>query len=231
MTRPRFSALCILGLSSLMVLTACFGPPGPSPTTSSASPSATAGPTSTAGTTASATTSAPAASTTAAPPSSAPASPPATQEPVPSGLPEQTGPLAIYYVAVGDNARGAIAQFLNSRLGKILRINADGTIPADNPLVGATSGPNQAIWAYGLRNAFTFAFRPTTGTMYINDTGNAFRGIAKACAFGLQPLPIPVPPPYSYTAQSVGDGGAALVARLTSGDPNNQGRAGWVAVR
>ncbi|WP_227471437.1 hypothetical protein [Paenarthrobacter sp. YJN-5] len=103
MAKPRFSALCILGLSSLMVLTACFGPPGPSPTTSSASPSGTTGPTSTAGTTASATTSAPAASTPVAPPSSAPASTPATQEPVPSGLPEQTGPLTVYYVAVGDN--------------------------------------------------------------------------------------------------------------------------------
>ncbi|WP_324644483.1 hypothetical protein [Pseudarthrobacter sp. LT1] len=118
MTKPRLSALSVLGLSGLMVLTACFGPPSPGPTTSSAAPSPTAssaGPTTTASPT---TTPAPtmtatpttpgstsAAPTTpaAAPPSSAPASPPPTQEPTPTGLPEQTGPLTIYYVAVGDN--------------------------------------------------------------------------------------------------------------------------------
>ena len=70
-----------------------------------------------------------------------------------------------------------------------------------------------------------------TGTTYLNAMGNAFRGIARVCAFGPQPLPVPIAPPYSYTAQDVSDGGAALVARLTSPDPNQQGRAGWVAVR
>ncbi|UTT70622.1 hypothetical protein NMQ03_05655 [Arthrobacter sp. DNA4] len=118
MTKPRLSAFSVLGLSGLMVLTACFGPPAPGPTTSSAAPSPTAssaGPTTTASHT---TTPAPtmtatpttpgstsAAPTTpaATPPSSAPASAPPTQEPTPTGLPEQTGPLTIYYVAVGDN--------------------------------------------------------------------------------------------------------------------------------
>lgn len=101
-------------------------------------------------------------------------------------------------------------------------------------------------WVWAERNAIEQAspggdycgleaadYRPlgVTGTTYLNDVGNAFRGIAKTCAFGPQPLPVPTAPPYSYTAQDVSDGGAALVARLTSGDPNNQGRAGWVAVR
>ena len=118
MTRPRLSALSVLGLSGLMVLTACFGPPAPGPTTSSAAPSPTASsagpsttatPTMTTAPTMTATPTTPgstsAAPTTpgAAPPSSAPASPPPTQEPTPTGLPEQTGPLTIYYVAVGDN--------------------------------------------------------------------------------------------------------------------------------
>jgi hypothetical protein len=35
-------------------------------------------------------------------------------------------------------------------LGKILRINSDGTIPTDNPFYSSTSGTNRAIWAYGL---------------------------------------------------------------------------------
>jgi len=113
MTRPRHTALSVLGLSSLMLLTGCFGPPSPSPTTSSAAPSASpttsATPSTTATGTATATPTPPpstsAAPTTAAapPPSSAPAGPPPTQEPQPTGLPEQTGPLTIYYVAVDDN--------------------------------------------------------------------------------------------------------------------------------
>ena len=43
------------------------------------------------------------------------------------------GPDGKLYVAVGDNATGANAQTLANRHGKMLRINADGTIPTDNP--------------------------------------------------------------------------------------------------
>ncbi|MBK8465280.1 MAG: PQQ-dependent sugar dehydrogenase [Chloracidobacterium sp.] len=80
------------------------------------------------------------------------------------------------YVAVGDNASSANAQSLNNRLGKILRINSDGTIPGDNPttfpgIAGSTTGLNQAIWAVGLRNPYTFGVQPGTGRMYINDVG------------------------------------------------------------
>ena len=75
------------------------------------------------------------------------------------------------YIAVGDNANSANSQSLNNRLGKILRINSNGTIPPDNPLISQTTGNNQAIWALGLRNPFTFAFQPMTGRMFINDVG------------------------------------------------------------
>lgn len=75
------------------------------------------------------------------------------------------------YVAVGENANPANAQTLANRLGKILRINADGTIPADNPFFVIASGDNRAIWAVGLRNPFTFAFQPGSGRMFINDVG------------------------------------------------------------
>src|SRR6185436_20895725 len=58
----------------------------------------------------------------------------------------------------------------------ILRYNPDGSIPADNPssfpgIAGTTAGANQAIWAVGLRNPFTFAFQPGTGRLFINDVG------------------------------------------------------------
>jgi glucose/arabinose dehydrogenase len=75
------------------------------------------------------------------------------------------------YAAVGDNANGANAQTLANLHGKMLRLNADGTIPADNPFVAQTTGRNQAIWALGLRNPFTFAFQAGTGRMFINDVG------------------------------------------------------------
>ena len=81
------------------------------------------------------------------------------------------GPDGNLYVAVGDNANGANAQSLMTRLGKMLRITSSGGIPANNPFVGQTSGANQAIWALGLRNPFTFSFQASTTRMFINDVG------------------------------------------------------------
>lgn len=77
------------------------------------------------------------------------------------------------YVAVGDNANGANAQSMATRLGKILRYNDDGSIPPDNPFFASASGDNRAIWALGLRNPFTFAVRPGDGRMHLNDVGQA----------------------------------------------------------
>jgi hypothetical protein len=81
------------------------------------------------------------------------------------------GPDGKLYVAAGENANGANSQTLGNLLGKILRINKDGSIPSDNPFFGAASGVNRAIWALGLRNPYTFSFQPETGRMFINDVG------------------------------------------------------------
>ncbi len=85
----------------------------------------------------------------------------------------QFGPDGKLYVAVGENGNSANSQTLSTRLGKMLRLNADGSIPTDNPFYNAAgvSGNNRAIWALGLRNPFNFAFQPGTGRMYINDVG------------------------------------------------------------
>jgi glucose/arabinose dehydrogenase len=80
------------------------------------------------------------------------------------------GPDGKLYVAVGENAVSSNAQTLTNRLGKMLRINANGTIPADNPFPAAI-GVNRAIWAIGLRNPYTFSFQPFSGRMFINDVG------------------------------------------------------------
>jgi glucose/arabinose dehydrogenase len=74
------------------------------------------------------------------------------------------------YISVGDNANSANSQMLSNRLGKILRINSDGTIPSDNPFVNQLNA-TPAIWAFGLRNPFSFAFQLSTGRMFINDVG------------------------------------------------------------
>src|SRR5213082_1697314 len=82
------------------------------------------------------------------------------------------GPDGNLYIAVGDNAKGSSSQNLSNLLGKILLIAPDGTIPPDNPFVQSTTARHE-IWALGLRNPFTFAFRGTTNFMYINDVGQS----------------------------------------------------------
>ena len=77
------------------------------------------------------------------------------------------------YVAVGDNANGTNAQSMTNLLGKILRINADGSIPSDNPFSLTATGLNRAIWAKGLRNPYTFAVHPGTGRIFIDDVGQS----------------------------------------------------------
>jgi glucose/arabinose dehydrogenase len=77
------------------------------------------------------------------------------------------------YIAVGDNDNSANAQKLSNLKGKMLRINADGTIPQDNPFYDneKAEGKDKAIWARGLRNPFSFAVHPVAGTIFINDVG------------------------------------------------------------
>lgn len=83
----------------------------------------------------------------------------------------QFGPDGKLYISVGDGANGSTAQNLNSLLGKILRINTDGSIPEDNPFYTQTTGKYRSIWALGFRNSFTFAFQPGTGRLLANDVG------------------------------------------------------------
>jgi glucose/arabinose dehydrogenase len=56
------------------------------------------------------------------------------------------------FVTLGDRGNRNYAQDLSSTIGKVIRINADGTIPNDNPFVGR-DGVRPEIWSYGHRNA------------------------------------------------------------------------------
>ena len=57
------------------------------------------------------------------------------------------------------------AQNMDSLIGKIVRINADGSIPKDNPFVGR-QGVRPEIWSYGHRNVQAAALHPTTGELW-----------------------------------------------------------------
>jgi glucose/arabinose dehydrogenase/PKD repeat protein len=81
------------------------------------------------------------------------------------------GPDGKLYVSLGEQFTAEEAQSLTSYFGKILRINPDGTIPADNPFHDG-AGPNKdEIWAYGLRNPFRMSFDGPTGRLFIGDVG------------------------------------------------------------
>ncbi len=109
------------------------------------------------------------------------------------------GGLAIYnrqlYIGVGDTGHNKsppnnrLATCLNSPNGKILRINLDGSIPADNPLTllqtvtGCTDWdqpltpqpPDKRIFAWGVRNPFRFWIDPANGNLWLADVGENTR--------------------------------------------------------
>jgi putative heme-binding domain-containing protein len=86
------------------------------------------------------------------------------------------------YVAIGDQTAGKPAQEMNSLLGRLLRLNPDGSIPDDNPLVSKAHGKYRASWVLGLRNPFTFAVQPETGRLFINDVGGRAEEINEGVA-------------------------------------------------
>jgi glucose/arabinose dehydrogenase len=87
------------------------------------------------------------------------------------GGPIRFGPDGRLYVALGEQTSGRPAQSLAHLQGKILRLNPDGSIPADNPFHAETTGKHRAIWALGLRNPFGLAFEPGTGRLFATDVG------------------------------------------------------------
>ncbi len=84
------------------------------------------------------------------------------------------GPDRKLYVATGDGGSGGDpqgnGQRLGTLLGKLLRLNPDGSAPADNPFVGQ-AGARAEIWAYGLRNPFRASFDRVTGALWVGDVG------------------------------------------------------------
>ncbi len=75
------------------------------------------------------------------------------------------------YVGVGDGSNAPMADRLDSFLGKILRINDDGSIPADNPFAGTATGFYKAIYAIGFRNPFSMDIDLTSGKILVGEVG------------------------------------------------------------
>ncbi|WP_293309904.1 PQQ-dependent sugar dehydrogenase [Pedobacter sp. UBA5917] len=74
------------------------------------------------------------------------------------------------YISTGDADQPILAQDLKTYNGKILRLNANGEIPADNPFVKNDTA-HKEIWSYGHRNPQGIAFEPQTNQFYATEHG------------------------------------------------------------
>jgi aldose sugar dehydrogenase len=74
------------------------------------------------------------------------------------------------FITLGERFQFDPAQDLATHLGKIVRINADGSVPADNPFVGQ-EGKLPEIWSYGHRNPQGAAIHPETGKLWEAEFG------------------------------------------------------------
>ncbi len=75
------------------------------------------------------------------------------------------GPDGKLYVTTGDATDKNIAQDMNSLGGKVLRLNADGSIPSDNPF------PNSPVYSLGHRNPQGIDWHPLTGQLFETEHG------------------------------------------------------------
>ncbi|ESA33585.1 glucose sorbosone dehydrogenase [Leptolyngbya sp. Heron Island J] len=84
-------------------------------------------------------------------------------------------------VSIGDGGNPPIrlegelirhqAQKLDSHLGKVVRLNDDGSVPGDNPFVD-TPGADPAVWSYGHRNIQGLMVDPVTGQVWATEHGS-----------------------------------------------------------
>jgi Glucose / Sorbosone dehydrogenase len=83
------------------------------------------------------------------------------------------------YATSGDNSASGNAQNLDNSLGKVLRMNDDGTAPTDNPFYTTPSARRSYIWAYGFRNPYSMDINQSTGLIFVGNVGNYGRETIK----------------------------------------------------
>ncbi len=74
------------------------------------------------------------------------------------------------FITLGENYQRAAAQDLGKLQGKVVRLNADGSVPKDNPFIGK-AGARSEIWSYGHRNAQGAALNPWTDALWLHEHG------------------------------------------------------------
>jgi glucose/arabinose dehydrogenase len=72
----------------------------------------------------------------------------------------------LFVLSAGLSDAGPEPQDMKSQLGKVLRVNTDGTIPKDNPFL-STPGASPAIWALGFRDIHSAVIHPRTGELWV----------------------------------------------------------------
>lgn len=96
------------------------------------------------------------------------------------------------YVGTGDAAVGSTPQDLSSLGGKVLRVNPDGSVPADNPFV-SRGGNARYVWTYGHRNVQGLALRPGTSQLWSVEHGSSrddeVNALVKGANHGWSPVP------------------------------------------
>jgi glucose/arabinose dehydrogenase len=73
------------------------------------------------------------------------------------------------FITLGEKQSSNLAQDLTTTLGKVVRINRDGSIPTNNPNMGAGARPG--IWSTGHRNPQGAAIHPGTGELWVSEHG------------------------------------------------------------
>ncbi|ODA67290.1 Soluble aldose sugar dehydrogenase YliI precursor [Methyloligella halotolerans] len=74
------------------------------------------------------------------------------------------------FITTGERFQFDPAQDLKTDLGKVIRINKDGSVPDDNPFVGDDKALPE-IWSYGHRNVQGAAIKPDTGELWTVELG------------------------------------------------------------
>ncbi len=74
------------------------------------------------------------------------------------------------FITLGELGQRKQSQNLQQHLGKVIRLNRDGSVPPDNPFV-ARSDAKPEIWSYGHRNPQAAAINPATGALWTVEHG------------------------------------------------------------
>ena len=76
------------------------------------------------------------------------------------------------FITIGERGQMALAQDISVNRGQVIRLEADGRVPADNPFVNR-HGARPEIWSYGHRNPQGAAIHPETGKLWTVEHGPA----------------------------------------------------------